>query len=132
MQAPMHKSIGHAASVDAGRIPDVYGDWYDALLRDPRRFGTERMLVAYKGGGRAYAARFGVSDADLAVQPQTLWIWGGNVTMATVDDARGLVERMPDAMLEVLPDAGHLPWLDDPAHVAASSRTAMDAGRSGT
>jgi hypothetical protein len=31
-----------------------------------------------------------------------------------------LVEIMPEAELDVMPEAGHLPWLDDPDHPAGA------------
>ena len=123
MQASMHKSIGHAASVDEGRIPGAYWAWFDALIRETRTFGDQiRMLASFKGRRLDYAPALKVNDDDLSRQPRTLVIWGANETLATADDARALVDRIPGAALEVMAGAGHLPWLDDAVRVASLVR----------
>ena len=44
----------------------------------------------------------------------TLILWGDKDPLGTPDDGRTLVERMPNARLEVIEDASHLVWLDQP------------------
>jgi len=34
------------------------------------------------------------------------------------DVARGFAEQLPNARLELMTQAGHAPWMDDPNHVA--------------
>ena len=44
----------------------------------------------------------------------------------TVDYAKRVVAALPNAELDVLPDAGHLLWLDDAVHVGNAIRTFLD------
>ena len=60
-------------------------------------------------------------EAALATLPvPTLFICGGHDPLAGPDVARQLTTRMPDAHLTVIPDAGHIPHLDQPEPVAAA------------
>jgi pimeloyl-ACP methyl ester carboxylesterase len=123
MQISMMKSIGHAKSIAAGRIPDAYWHWYAALMRDTTTYADQiGMLPALKGPGLDYAPTLKVGDGDLTAQGPTLVVWGSDENLASQDDARKLVDRIPGARLEVFDDAGHLPWLDFPEPVAASVR----------
>jgi pimeloyl-ACP methyl ester carboxylesterase len=44
----------------------------------------------------------------------TLFIWGDQDSLGTPDLGREMARIMPNARCEVLEDAGHLPWLDQP------------------
>ena len=44
----------------------------------------------------------------------------------TVDYAKQVVAALPNADLNVLPDAGHMLWLDDAVHVGNAIRTFLD------
>jgi 2-hydroxy-6-oxonona-2,4-dienedioate hydrolase len=48
----------------------------------------------------------------------TCFLWGVDDPFGGIDVARKLVASMPAAELEMVPDAGHLPWLDDPVRAA--------------
>jgi len=54
----------------------------------------------------------------------TLFLWGDKDPLGTPDDGRRLVEQMPHARLEVVKDASHLVWLDQP-DVCADAVTAF-------
>jgi len=54
----------------------------------------------------------------------TLFLWGDKDPLGTPDDGRDLVAHMPDARLEVVDDASHLVWLDQP-HVCADAVAAF-------
>lgn len=123
MQVSMLRSIGHGRSIDTGRIPEPYRAWYDALLTETGTYAEQmRVLPAFKGRGLDYDPALTLGDEDLSRQGPTLGIWGADERLASEDDARGLVDRIPGATLELVADAGHLPWLDAPGHVAASVR----------
>jgi len=61
----------------------------------------------------------------------TLFAWGDHDSFAPASSGQELAARMPDARVEVLADAGHLPQLDQPAALASSINrflgTAIDA-----
>lgn len=123
MQMSMHKSIGHAKGIDTGRIPRQYWDWYDALMASTGTYADQmRLIPAFKGRGLDYEAALKLGDGALRAQPATLVIWGADEKLASEADARAVVDRIPESALEVVADAGHLPWLDFPDRVAASAR----------
>jgi pimeloyl-ACP methyl ester carboxylesterase len=75
-------------------------------------FAPARALISPIRG----LARLHLDDATLArVACPTLFIWGGCDPFGGEAVARALVARMPDAQLDLMPDAGHSPWLDDMA-----------------
>jgi pimeloyl-ACP methyl ester carboxylesterase len=58
----------------------------------------------------------------------TLFLWGDQDPLGTPDVGRELASRMPDARVEVVADAGHLPWLDQ-ADFCAARITAFLSGK---
>jgi 2-hydroxy-6-oxonona-2,4-dienedioate hydrolase len=113
------RQIGHGASLDAGRIPQPLFDWYLAMQRTTDTVRNDGELI-----GRVLdqwdAIRL-TDDLLARVAVPTLFWWGADDTFGGEDVARHLVEVMPDAELTMVPDAGHLPWLDDPAGAAAAT-----------
>jgi pimeloyl-ACP methyl ester carboxylesterase len=110
----LFRGAGHGPKLDDGRIGEVDLDAYFALMRhtDTRRheFAPARALVSLIGG----LNRLNLPDEVLgAVRCPTLFIWGGRDPFGGADVARALVARIPGADLELLPEAGHSPWLDD-------------------
>jgi pimeloyl-ACP methyl ester carboxylesterase len=58
---------------------------------------------------------------DMARLPvPTLFLWGETDAFAPPSRGRDVAARMADARIEVIPDAGHLPWLDHPDTIAAA------------
>jgi pimeloyl-ACP methyl ester carboxylesterase len=55
-----------------------------------------------------------------ALATETLFLWGDRDIFAPPASGRDACERMPDARLEVVPGAGHLPWLDAPETCTAA------------
>ena len=49
-----------------------------------------------------------------------LVLWGDEDPNGGAEIATELVGQVPDAELEILPGAGHAPWIDDPEHVVAA------------
>jgi pimeloyl-ACP methyl ester carboxylesterase len=124
--------IGHQTTVADGRIPDVYWDWNDRLLHDTGAWrddlGSMRFLAHWS---MTYGAEVRISADDLAqVQAPTLVVWGGHEPYGGRESADLVTDALPDARLAYLPDAGHLPWLDEPEVVgrAISEFLAGDAG----
>ena len=48
-----------------------------------------------------------------SIRAPTYLLWGGRDPFGGADVARAVAARLPDATLELLPGAGHAPWLDD-------------------
>lgn len=113
------RQIGHGASVDAGRIPQDFFDWYVALQRHTDTMRHDGELIAQVVPRRSLVT---LSDELLeAVAVPTLFWWGADDPFGGEGVAGHLVGTMPQAELTMVPDAGHLPWLDDPPGAAAAT-----------
>lgn len=110
----LFRGLGHGPKLDDGRITAEDLDCFLALLRHTdtirNEFAPARTLISpIRGLERLY-----LSDEVLsAVACPTLFVWGGRDPFGGESTARALVARIPDAQLELMPDAGHSPWLDD-------------------
>lgn len=116
------RSVGHGASLDAGRITAVDIHTYLALLRETDTLRNELALggvtVHLRGGLR----RDLLPDSVLvSIRTPTMFIWGERDAFGGPDVAQEVVARIPGARLELLPGAGHAPWLDEPDRCAALS-----------
>jgi 2-hydroxy-6-oxonona-2,4-dienedioate hydrolase len=113
------RQIGHGASLDAGRIPAAFFTWYVALQRHTDTMRNEGAMI---GTALPRWDAIRLTDELLASVPvPTLCWWGADDSFGGEDVARHLVEVLGDAQLTMLPDAGHLPWLDDAAGAAAAT-----------
>lgn len=109
------RQIGHRASLDAGRIPQAFFDWYLALGRYTDTNRNEQAMIATGGsffGGLDPSFTL-TRDQLAAVTIPTHFIWGEDDAFGGRDVAEATVGPMPNATLEMWPDSGHLPWLDD-------------------
>jgi len=61
----------------------------------------------------------------------TTFIWGEKDVYATVDKGRAAAARVPVSRFELIPDAGHVVWADEPNRVAASILDSLDVSSSG-
>ncbi len=115
------RQIGHGASLDAGLIPEVFFDWYmdlarytDTMRHDGQMIGAEIL---------PNLDTVGLSEQLLrSVTTPTLFLWGADDGFGGEDHARHVCGLLADAELEMIPRAGHLPWLDFPE--LAAERTA--------
>lgn len=113
------RQIGHGASLDAGRIPDSFKDWSLAMQRHTDTMVHETAMIASLGGLHGFDESLTIPDDVLAgVIAPTYFLWGEDDTFGGAETARRVVAAIPDAALEMLPAAGHLPWLDEPDHAA--------------
>jgi len=110
----LFRRLGHGPKLEDGRITQEDFDCYLAMLRhtDTMRneIGPARALISPIRG----LAGLDLTDEVLSkVTCPTLFIWGSQDVFGGPDAARQLVARIPNAELELMPDAGHSPWLDD-------------------
>ncbi|HEY0025862.1 MAG TPA: alpha/beta hydrolase [Longimicrobium sp.] len=123
----VHRQMGHAASaLDA--LPAEYWEWGLRLMSDTATMASDGRVI------RTVATPFGVRrgiaftpDQLGAVAAPSLLYWGAADTFGGGDVARAVAGLLPHAALELVPHAGHLPWLDDPAHAAQCIRAFLDA-----
>ena len=119
------RQIGHGRSLDAGRIPPGFTDWYLAMQRYTDTMRNDGELI---GSAFPQIESIRLTDELLAQVPvPTLFWWGADDAFGGEDVARHLVRTMPAATLTMVPDAGHLPWLDDPAGAAAATSSFLQA-----
>jgi 2-hydroxy-6-oxonona-2,4-dienedioate hydrolase len=110
------RQLGHGKSLDTGRLPQHFLDWYVELQRHTDTNRNDGEMIANAVRERE---RLTLTDEILAaVRSPTLLLWGEDETFAGLEVAHYLVDRIPDARMEVIPAAGHLPWLDDPMGAA--------------
>jgi pimeloyl-ACP methyl ester carboxylesterase len=116
------RQIGHGASLDAGRIPTVFSEWYAALQQHTDTMKNDGDMIGRFGSPRGFDRSLTVPYEVLAgAAAPTLFLWGEDDGFGGRAVAEGVVLRMPDAELVMLPDSGHLPWLDDPRGIARAS-----------
>ncbi len=117
------KQIGLRSAVDSGRFGKVEIAWFRSLLRD-----TDTMQNEVNTTPPVVTMR-GINDETLLpasllsrVTAPALLLWGEDDPMGGAAVARPFVDQLPDARLELLPHAGHAPWIDDPVDVADRMR----------
>lgn len=121
------RQIGHGKSLDAGRIPQVFNDWYLALQRHTDTMKNDGDLIGAfqdKGGWDSGLAL--TSEVLGSVTTPTLFLWGEDDGFGGRNIAESVAGAMPSAELEMIPDAGHLPWLDFPQDIGRRTRAFLD------
>jgi pimeloyl-ACP methyl ester carboxylesterase len=114
MAHPERLSEPMAEAIIAGaQLPGATRAWYTMLER------------AFDRPGLAIAAHRTVLTHDLIpdlgrLTAPTLFLWGDHDPLGTPDDGRLVAGHMPNARLEVVGDASHLAWLDQPDVCATS------------
>lgn len=117
MNREIFRQIGHGASLDAGRIPDEVMEWYLALGQHTDTFRHDPEMIGSVLLPNLDALTLGPELLG-SVQVPTLFLWGSDDAFGDEENARHVAGLLPDADLVMLPDAGHLPWLDAPDVVA--------------
>ena len=109
------RQIGHGASLDANRIPQIFFEWDLALQRYTNTMRNDGEMIGRAGSLRGFPPDLTIPDDLLrSVTVPTLFLWGEDDPFGSAAVARHVVELMPHASLRTLPAAGHMPWLDDP------------------
>ena len=108
------RQIGHRKTLDSGGFPQVFNDWYVALMVHTDTNRNEGELIGRGATLRGFAAEFTLVPILPKVGTPTLFLWGADDGFGGEDVATDTVAAMPNAELEMIEDAGHLPWLDFP------------------
>jgi 2-hydroxy-6-oxonona-2,4-dienedioate hydrolase len=121
--------LGHREKLLDGRISPEDLACYAALMAhtDTMRneFAPARALISPLRG----LARLHLPDDVLRrVACPTLFIWGGLDPFGDASVGRALVARIPTAVLDLMADAGHSPWLDDTATCASKMTSFLRHG----
>lgn len=114
------RELGHQASLRAGKVPAPMLEWIRAWQADTDTMRNDAAIIVRCGSWRhGFDPSLDLGDDILStVHAPTLVVVGSEDPVGGEEIARGLVDRLPRAQVEVMDDAGHLPWLDDPGRAA--------------
>jgi pimeloyl-ACP methyl ester carboxylesterase len=123
------RQVGLAGALASGRFTDAMLDWFHAVLRDtdtmrnelastpppasPWRGQDERLLLT--------------RDVRARITTPVLFVWGSDDPNGGEAVGRTFAEVFPDATFEVIRDAGHAPWIDEPERCGALVRAFLAA-----
>ncbi|HEX9116813.1 MAG TPA: alpha/beta hydrolase, partial [Anaerolineae bacterium] len=94
-------------SYAAATLPGARRAWLSML---------ERVIGPFRDDS---ALTYGLRPELPRLRCPTLFAWGERDGVCSPEWGKPLCDLIPQARLEILPDAGHMPWLDSPQEVAA-------------
>lgn len=126
----MLRQIGHGKTIDAGGISADFMQWYLSLQRDTPTMRNDLHTIGslVSPTGKMHPALMLSDDLLGRVEVPTYFYWGADDPFGGVEVATTIVGLLGDASLEMVTDAGHLPWLDDPADAARAVSTFLGSG----
>jgi 2-hydroxy-6-oxonona-2,4-dienedioate hydrolase len=115
------RDSGHGPSLDAGRIPEAFVDWRVANDTETIAMRHERSMARRVVDGSSYRAGITFADEELhRIDAPVLLVYGTADRTGDADIWRAFTRALPNASLELIDGAGHMPWFDEPARVATS------------
>lgn len=119
----MLRSIGLRNALATGRFSQQMVDTYVSLLRDTNTMRNELRQGPHAFGLRGFNEAVRLPVVLLrSIHTPTYFLWGTDDPMGGAEIAREFVGPIPGAELEIMPGAGHAPWLDDLDHASATTR----------
>lgn len=112
------RQMGHGASLDSGRFPEVFFDWYLSLGRDTDTVRNDVRMIGAEILPNLDSLTL-TPELLGSVEVPTLFLWGADDGFGGEDNARFVSGMIPHVDLVMIPDVGHLPWLDAPELIAA-------------
>ena len=106
--------------VHPDRLPTDLLDVALAGINLPGTSETSRAILQAVATFRGWRPEMRLDGALAALEVPALFVWGAKDQLAPADVARDLTERMSDAKLTVIEDAGHIPHIDQPDAVAVA------------
>jgi 2-hydroxy-6-oxonona-2,4-dienedioate hydrolase len=109
------RQVGMKRAVASGTFDDDMIEWLLALLRHTDTLRNEMqslpaVITPIRGTNRELL----LTDELLArLAMPVLFLWGDEDTNGGAAVARGFAPRLPNAQLEIIPEAGHAPWIDE-------------------
>jgi pimeloyl-ACP methyl ester carboxylesterase len=114
------RDSGHGLSLDAGRIPDEFITWRVVMSNDSIAMRQERAMIKTVVAGSGWSPRLVFAPVELrSIVAPTLLVYGRDDPVGPVELWQRFVSDLPNATLEVVDGAGHMPWFDAPDRVAA-------------
>ncbi|MDJ0496704.1 MAG: alpha/beta hydrolase [Acidimicrobiia bacterium] len=122
------RQLGHGVAIDEGRFSPVFNDWYLALQRYTDTMENDGNMIGRFVSWSGFDPADAIPDEIFAaVESPTLFLWGADDGFGGEDVANYIVARMPNAELVMIPQSGHLPWLDDPQSIAKQTLAWLSA-----
>ena len=124
----MLRQVGLKGAIDSGKFNAEMLEWFVALLRYTPTLLNEirsspKLITPVKGLNRAIL----FSDELLArVTSPVYCFWGEDDPNGGTETAKQFVARLPHCTLELVPDAGHAPWIDEPERATTSTRAFLN------
>ena len=116
------RELGHRRSLASDRISPVLLEWVNGWQRHTETMRNDAAMICGLGtwlGG--FDPSLDLDEAALgSIHAPVHVVVGTDDPVGSGEVANRLASHLPDATVEVWPDAGHLPWYDDPARFAAS------------
>jgi pimeloyl-ACP methyl ester carboxylesterase len=112
------RQLGLGPALANGRITEESFDWFHSLLRDTPTLHNEARLPRDLLRPAATSVAL-PSELLERVRCPVAMAWGECDPFGGAEVAERFVRHLPDATLEMWPDAGHAPWIDDPERAAA-------------
>jgi pimeloyl-ACP methyl ester carboxylesterase len=123
--------MGHGEKLLDGRISQLEIDCYLALMLHTDTMRNELAPVPAVMSPLRGLERVHLDDNVLSrVVCPTLFVWGARDPFGGEAVAHALVDRLPNAALDLMPDAGHSPWLDDMDACVQRLTSFLEAGES--
>ena len=124
------RQIGLTRALETGKFNDDMIDWFVSVLRDTDTNRNEvrsspKVITPMRGLNTRMLLQ---SDVLSRVTMPVLFLWGDEDPNGGEAVARSFVEHFPCAQLEVIPRAGHAPWIDE-LDLCAGRTQAFLAGR---
>jgi 2-hydroxy-6-oxonona-2,4-dienedioate hydrolase len=119
----MLRSSGMRGAIDSGAFSAEMLDWMVALIRTTDTMGNELRFAPRPVGWRGpiEAVRLPAESARRLTMPVHLF-WGGDDPFGGERNATEFASTLPDASVQMVPNAGHAPWLDEPELAAQAVR----------
>jgi pimeloyl-ACP methyl ester carboxylesterase len=123
METGQARQSGHGPSLDDGRMPQVFVDWKVEMTNNwDWRVNEREMVRAITGRGGWKPGLTFNTDYLSSVSVPLLMVYGTSDPIASLEIWQSFVAQIPEGRLEVIEEAGHLPWFDNPEHVAVLLR----------
>lgn len=109
------RQVGLRGAIDSGKFNDDMLDWYVSLMRNTPTLlneirSTPKVITPIQGLNKELV----FTDELLAkVTSPVYCFWGEDDPNGGAETARRFVARLPNGTLELVPDAGHAPWIDE-------------------
>lgn len=115
--------VGLKRAIRTGAFTDEMVDWTVVLMRETDTLANDmraspRVVTPIKGLNRDLL----LTDETLArITTPVLFLWGDEDPNAGASSAKDFTARLPSAVLEIVAEAGHSPWIDQLDHCATKT-----------